>query len=901
MMSERMKKKERRFHKGVAVITVIMAIAFIGMLVAIICYMAYGNFVMKYNDTRSRRNFYNAEIVLDVINAGIQQDISDAVVEAYADSATNSDLDFTEEYVKNMTHVITDNPSADPTSASLTWDLDYIKTKVLNTNDPDLAIVAHGNKGVYIGFRTPVGGGTANKFIVTREATVDGYVYQYMTLENLRVEYTDAAGYLSVIETDIRVKIPSMKFKKDSLDTELANYSLIGDEAVVVDINRPDAGNDTGGGPASLVVNGNIFAGTDGLQVGGGSKVEFKASEDDTNLPDDDNKIHYLVCNDINVRANTSEDEWKSAISTDNTYTVYASDINVDSARLDLKGIDYIKDDLSSTGRNSEITLSGEYYGYGNEIGVANKSSSILLNGGNTKLDFGDLTKLTLAGNTYVGATRYDADESIGKAYTDTDGNYVEGYTENSDHLLDEDTIDEYNKRLTDATYQNGTTTSHYQEDVTAIDWDKIRDINDPTTLESEEERIASTTGRTIPRNKSDVMMGQSLAGKADQMMYLIPAQYVGYLYTPGALYTNQYAPSNPMSYLDYKYIRDYNMRNSDDEEEDLTKMIDLSSFYIDKLGEPKSYVPSKIKKVFRRVDGEVMVYFYLDFDNLQYANLYFRDFYNYNKEEFESYIRSYLSRDSVWPAAYFGAPSEGLNPNLTIAGNMFYFDAAGNIQLVPNNEYDEKVTEVTENAVKFYDNYQAAYHYLTPDPTKLPGGALDNSVFYNIVERDKVALQPDTLNTTTNEYELNNTPAQVVKYYKDSDTKTRGIVADVRGTAPFRFTQAALGEDVCKSVNVLVVYGDVFLDYNFNGLVIASGKIYVGLNCTAVTYRPDLVLDAMNTKEDGSSTNFLYYVIKGGAEKFAINVPAEADEEKRHAGYIDYSELIKFQNWKKG
>ena len=75
--------KTKKNNRGAAMIMVIVSIAFIGMLVAMIVYMAYCNYLMKGTDRNAKNNFYSAEKALDVINAGLQQDVSDSMAEAY--------------------------------------------------------------------------------------------------------------------------------------------------------------------------------------------------------------------------------------------------------------------------------------------------------------------------------------------------------------------------------------------------------------------------------------------------------------------------------------------------------------------------------------------------------------------------------------------------------------------------------------------------------------------------------------------------------------------------------------------------------------------------------------------------------------------------------------------------
>ena len=80
----------------------------------------------------------------------------------------------------------------------------------------------------------------------------------------------------------------------------------------------------------------------------------------------------------------------------------YTSNINVTTGNLSLDGATYVSDDLTTDGNGNKIKLSGIYRGYGDSLNNSGASSSILVNGANTSLDFSNLTELFLVGHAYV-------------------------------------------------------------------------------------------------------------------------------------------------------------------------------------------------------------------------------------------------------------------------------------------------------------------------------------------------------------------------------------------------------------------------------------------------------------------------------------------------------------------
>ncbi len=77
-------------NMGSTIILVIVAVAFVSMLVAILTYMTYYNFLMKNTDESSKNNFYTAESALDEIVAGLQDEVSKAMAEGYVVALQNS-------------------------------------------------------------------------------------------------------------------------------------------------------------------------------------------------------------------------------------------------------------------------------------------------------------------------------------------------------------------------------------------------------------------------------------------------------------------------------------------------------------------------------------------------------------------------------------------------------------------------------------------------------------------------------------------------------------------------------------------------------------------------------------------------------------------------------------------
>ncbi len=76
-------------NKGSAMVVVIIAMAFIGILASVLMYTAMLNYQMKVNNLKAKDNFYSAESVLDEIKMGIEKEVSLSIQDAYQLILTN--------------------------------------------------------------------------------------------------------------------------------------------------------------------------------------------------------------------------------------------------------------------------------------------------------------------------------------------------------------------------------------------------------------------------------------------------------------------------------------------------------------------------------------------------------------------------------------------------------------------------------------------------------------------------------------------------------------------------------------------------------------------------------------------------------------------------------------------
>lgn len=795
--------KTKKNNKGAAMIMVIVSIAFIGMLVAMIVYMAYCNYMMKAADKVAKNNFYSAESVLDAINAGIQQEVSNSMSEAYVETMQNSlnqtADEMSETFQKDFFVYLRSKlatsatktivPTSEVTTSAVKWDTDLL--------------IKYATDAKYGGFKKAAAQGAEGAYIAPSSGNGNILTLkdkQYLTLHNIRVVYTDEKGYVSIIETDIRVKVPDLNYAVASSRLDVENYSIIANNSLTNDSKK-------GGGSDKATVTGSVYGGKDGIYVANQKSLSFVDSTTDS-VSD-----YYLIAGSLNV------ENAPNGLTIDSSHQNYVENINVTTSSLNLDGMSYVKDDLTVDGSGSKVKVSGTYRGYGDSLNGADGSSSIIVNGARTSLDFSGLSELLLSGHAFIGASHYDADEARHNAGAGT----VDPKTNKSvDYIADKK---EYEEK-----------TSKYQEQV---------------------------SGNSVKKNTEDIMMGESVSVKANQMIYMVPAECMS-------------NGKNPMTYQEYEDLtkpatsptgtntgtatdaaQTGTTADSTQPAASTTPVVDLSKLW-EKLG---SAYTSGYKTVYRRVSGSVLVYFYLDFGtNEMQANEFFKAYYAYDKAGLTNYVKSYIT-SLTWNDSI-------PNDKLTLAGNAIKFEG-NEVTLKEDNllSDEKKLSDALTNAEEYENTYLALSCMLKPNIDETSSAQQGQSVYDNIVSSDFVDKNGE-------------------KLYKDDADTVNAVVTN----KDYTYT----GDN--KKIKLIISSKDVYLSNSFDGLVIAGGNVYIGTACTSVTYNPVAVLNALRAKYmDGTTTLYAYEALGDSGKLTYAETTEIAGKE-----YVDLGSLITYENWKK-
>lgn len=596
-------------------------------------------------------------------------------------------------------------------------------------------------------------------------------------------------------------------------------------------------------GSGAALVDGSIYAGADDVLGGGGITVNSASS-----MTVKEGKL-VISKGDISVKGPSAGFIVRDV--PEYGARVYAAGLNLENGTLSLDSKTYVSNDLILSGNGSRATLTKEYYGYGYSVATGMTegeavdtalSSAIIINGRNATVDMSGVTRLLLAGRAYIGQS------------------------------------------LTTGPAGSG------------------------------------TPGGPAGTSKS-VLMGESIAVKGNQIAYLVPAECIGTL--DGKTMVGQ-NPLNSKMATDMDAYKD--RYGTDFAEVDFNKPVyKLDNKTLSDFGVTDMTHIRKVYAQYNSADSEnkTLAYYYLVMDKDQAAE-YFEQYYNFNtnKEAIDSYFKKYAAGGIIL------GDHTSENTQYTILGNSLVSSALsdsgvtllkGMQQPVPGEsgdgdegseegddaeegeQPDEGYQEISDNAfemtnvkteaevIEFSESCAKTFAALTTNLTEDASSVnpATQTVFNSIIREDMLR---DYLadNGGTVEFVVNDGLTQLKAVltnddnYTVSDSKVRLLVA--------------IDKDDNEEDGI--TGGNVTVNANFTGLIIAQGEITVSGNTIAVnrdkmgTYK---VLNQQRSETD-PQTPMDFFVNGSGILAEEVTDASKVDE----TGIlnIDLSEIVRYTNW---
>lgn len=397
-----------------------------------------------------------------------------------------------------------------------------------------------------------------------------------------------------------------------------------------------------------------------------------------------------------------------------------------------------------------------------------------------------------------------------------------------------------------------------------SLDMSNIRELMLAGTAYINTQAIVNSSG--VGTENSNVAMGESISVKGDQIAYLVPPECIG---TSGdgadakSLYNK-----NPLSYKEYKDITATG--------QDQTKYTEVNANVVStKTGKALlAYLPEKktidkcIKKVFvpstDNNDDDGLVYYYVNLPTNKAAE-YYSDYFGADSDKLNRYTKFYTDSIQVNEAA-----------SIYTAGNYSIYDGS-NLSLLKGIA-DGVDMDAQSDAIQ--RTYTALNSKLLTNYADLPANAASVSLFANIV------------NNTNLHSMVPNSGSKQVFETEYQGKKYQAIVKNGNYTYD--------ANDKSHNVDIIVATGDVTLEADFTGTIVAKGRIIVKKDQCEIDNGTQEVFKALLLEKvsDADDALHLYDVFMDGAN-YLGNVSSFSNKKEADTK-IDYATLITYQNWTK-
>lgn len=874
--------KKRRDDRGSAIVIVIIAMAMIGILATTMLWMAYMNYMIKVADVRNKNGFYTAEEVVEQIMSGLRRESAAAVGVAYRDVLANWDNLDSEAARSNLfmtTYMDTlIEKFKHPTQGPSFYNREMLKSYVDADAFPSSRAPGSTNPGASVDETAWDNGGPAGE---TGEAVMEVVNNNSIILKNIYVSCTDAEDRVSIVKTDICLDVPKLIFENNGSIDSLYQYSLIGGEGIEMQTK------------GIINAQGSMYAGTDKDGKGGltlGLKTEAdgtKKKVGGTSLVLED-ALRLISRGDIAVQGPSSALTVRDMPGEDNR--IYAKNISLNSAAASLGSKVYVSNDLTLDGVGSRVALTKEYYGYGNSMlnglpGEAAidtaKSSAIIINGKDSTVDMSSVTRLLIAGRSYIGPR-------IGNNL-----NEEAGYT-----------------------------------------------------------NPLAAPGPVTTRNP--VMMGESIAVKGGQVAYLVPAECIGTVQGESVI------GQNPLSADKISDTQEENEKTYGVGFQEVDFDREVYRLGGKKLRDVGVDDMDHIRKVYAPYNNGSLLYYYLVMDK-ETAEKYFVQYYNVNanREEVDAYFNRYLSggfqlgdfTDAKTEYTILGnslvssaltdsgvtlltsvdqttlnpppgtsgeggaegtTPGEGTDPAAPPIDPDAYTETGINAEEVKSDRTSKAVDDLID---QIQGEYRGLTYNLTDSPSVPPEVNPDSpepadpdnpqpgeynrklasaAVFKSII---KCKVTGGVTGDNVEDY-LDGLHVSHVTYTTTSGLKAYLTENDV--------TVSSIGST--SEVRLVVSLGDVTVDQDFTGLIIAKGKVTVtgahniklgGTDLASVLEANSelWVNDGTNGGKGSGDLKKPIDLFKNGGGSLQNGAQAPTVDDAGNLA-LDYSEIVRYMNW---
>ncbi len=340
--------KLKKNNLGSSMVMTLVAIGFVTILGTVILSAAVTNHKLRSIETKAKKVFYNADGVVDELYSAVGKDCYADLEAAYNKVLANLDT-----YVSN--------DSANKKIRSLFYD--SLSSKFTPNQTSSVEAYLYERLGL----------AADNGSIIIKVGSGEENIDRSVSLKDITVQYYDPTqDYYSSITFDLELSYPDATFHLTNRG-DFKNYAMIALTSA-----------NFGGAASSL--KGSAYAGNFVVESGTTATVNSSNAL----------IIADILRQDANSVLNVSASD------------VWARNIALvgDNAKLTTSDTDmFVYDDLTLSGKSDNVSLSGTYMGYsynGDKKDSADTSSAIIINGKQATVDLSGLTELIVAGKAYI-------------------------------------------------------------------------------------------------------------------------------------------------------------------------------------------------------------------------------------------------------------------------------------------------------------------------------------------------------------------------------------------------------------------------------------------------------------------------------------------------------------------
>lgn len=402
--------------------------------------------------------------------------------------------------------------------------------------------------------------------------------------------------------------------------------------------------------------------------------------------------------------------------------------------------------------------------------------------------------------------------------------------------------------------------------------------------------------GIAADMNSSDVLMGESLSIRSDQIAWLVPADCIAPESDNGGV--------NPMPIQQYSALLDelekqYGTGGAKEHLVSMdTRSAKLGGASLTELGVSGWQIEAQ------QVVGTTksMVYVFLKFDSVASANAFFRRYYSEaaNLTKLGEYLDLYAAGGIRLPQEVL---EESGDTGFYFNGNLLASDAAklyvpDTLSGVPEAEGTRRTEQMVEEGTSYQNQFAALNTKLMKDYSQLLDAERGKTVYENLVT-SMVSGESTEYTISGGSYRVfvKSTGQAAIIVNGDFTVNAANMQAaldSARGTLPEGMTEIPAN----AKCYVLIASGDIAVEQDFTGLMIAGGTITVaGKNVT-------LAADAKNAAQALMAENaagiHAYDYLKNG-ETYTVSGNQEGEHKTVYsAEALDMMDYVLFANWTK-